>query len=401
MKNPTALTLSIAGWVFLGIIGSAHAQPPLAVDDSYDAPTGQTLVVEAPGVLENDTDGNGEDLPPTAVAEVTSDVNDGTLTLSTDGSFTYTPSAGFSGTDSFRYRVVDGALASNEATVTLAVSGCTGTLPLLTCWIESDYVTKLQELGYGSFQEGFEDDAVWGLARSPNTVPAVSSSGITWSSNNASGGITTGSGPARTGFWGVFSIPHGDPTGGPFDPLRDGWAATAAGTLVGVGGWLRSNTPGAQVQFVITSELLPPVAIDFNDPQVTSAHRFFGVIDTRGFSTVEIIETEGVVEDQKFIFADDFTFGTSDCGILPCCGNGTLDAGEDCDDGPDNGTSNSCCATSCQFKPNGNASCDGNVCTRPDTCTNGVCTAGACAEGSACTICGGTCDDSGGPCVCL
>jgi hypothetical protein len=82
------------------------------------------------------------------------------------------------------------------------------------------------------------------------------------------------------------------------------------------------------------------------------------------------------------------------------CGNGAIDSGEDCDDGMDNGTGNSCCAATCLFKANGSASCDGNVCTRPDTCANGVCSPGVCADGGACTICGGTCNDTGSSCDC-
>jgi parallel beta-helix repeat protein len=82
------------------------------------------------------------------------------------------------------------------------------------------------------------------------------------------------------------------------------------------------------------------------------------------------------------------------------CGNGALDGGEDCDEGTDNGSESSCCAATCQFKPNGAASCDGNACTRPDICTDGVCAPGTCADGEACTICGGACNDTGGSCEC-
>ncbi len=84
------------------------------------------------------------------------------------------------------------------------------------------------------------------------------------------------------------------------------------------------------------------------------------------------------------------------------CGNGVVDVanGEDCDDAADNGTASSCCTASCDFKPNGNASCDGNLCTRPDTCTNGVCTPGACADAQACSGCGGVCNDTGSTCEC-
>jgi hypothetical protein len=68
----------------------------------------------------------------------------------------------------------------------------------------------------------------------------------------------------------------------------------------------------------------------------------------------------------------------------PACGNSIVNSGEQCDSGTSNGTEGSCCTATCQFKPNGNSSCDGNNCTRSDICTNGVCSPGACADGSAC-----------------
>ena len=46
----------------------------------------------------------------------------GTLTLSPDGGFTYTPAADFNGTDSFTYVANSGGLVSNVATVTIAVT---------------------------------------------------------------------------------------------------------------------------------------------------------------------------------------------------------------------------------------------------------------------------------------
>ena len=46
----------------------------------------------------------------------------GTVNLSPDGSFTYTPNAGFVGTDTFTYKASDGKLDSNLATVTITVT---------------------------------------------------------------------------------------------------------------------------------------------------------------------------------------------------------------------------------------------------------------------------------------
>jgi hypothetical protein len=82
------------------------------------------------------------------------------------------------------------------------------------------------------------------------------------------------------------------------------------------------------------------------------------------------------------------------------CGDGGGDPGEGCDDGLANGSSGSCCSAACLLRPNGSSCEDGNVCTRPDTCQAGTCTTGPCGVG-ACTLCGGTCSDAGGPCQCV
>ena len=161
--------------------GPAYAQVLLAEDDSYGVPFGETLVVEAFGVLDNDTlDGEaaGES---GATAELVTDVSHGTLALSPDGSFSYIPGASFDGTDSFVYRAVF-ASASDEATVTL--TACSGGPEIFDCWNESAFLAMAAELGYAHFEEGFEDDIAWGIARSPVTASSVSSQGIKWRSNH-------------------------------------------------------------------------------------------------------------------------------------------------------------------------------------------------------------------------
>ena len=70
------------------------------------------------GVLNNDTDADGNQLRSTLVTNV----SNGTLTLNGDGTFVYTPNANFFGTDTFTYRANDGALDSNIATVTITVN---------------------------------------------------------------------------------------------------------------------------------------------------------------------------------------------------------------------------------------------------------------------------------------
>ena len=90
---------------------------PVAVADSYMADEDVELVVGvAEGVLTNDAD----DGPMTAALQT--DVANGTLALTADGSLTYMPDADFFGEDSFTYKAFDGALYSNAVTVTITVS---------------------------------------------------------------------------------------------------------------------------------------------------------------------------------------------------------------------------------------------------------------------------------------
>ena len=81
----------------------------MATNDSYSLLQDTTLSITAPGVLGNDSD---VDSPALQAVLVTSTTH-GTLQLNADGSFSYAPTAGFTGTDSFTYKASDGALLSN------------------------------------------------------------------------------------------------------------------------------------------------------------------------------------------------------------------------------------------------------------------------------------------------
>ncbi|MEN6404808.1 MAG: Ig-like domain-containing protein, partial [Armatimonadia bacterium] len=94
---------------------------PAALDDDYNTTRNKQLVVAAPGVLTNDTDTDSDALTAVKV----SDTANGTVTLNVDGSFTYTPNAGFTGDDSFTYQANDGVADSAAATVTIHVSNTT------------------------------------------------------------------------------------------------------------------------------------------------------------------------------------------------------------------------------------------------------------------------------------
>jgi len=93
--------------------------PPTANDDAYSTNEDVTLaVLAADGVLDNDTDVDSDPL----TASLVTTTSNGTLSLNADGSFTYTPNAGFEGSDSFTYTANDGEDDSNAATVTITVN---------------------------------------------------------------------------------------------------------------------------------------------------------------------------------------------------------------------------------------------------------------------------------------
>jgi hypothetical protein len=92
---------------------------PIARDDSYTASTGVKKSVAAPGVLGNDTDADAD----TLTASLVDGGGNGSLSLASDGSFSYTSGGSFSGLFSFTYRVWDGVAWSAAATVAIDVAG--------------------------------------------------------------------------------------------------------------------------------------------------------------------------------------------------------------------------------------------------------------------------------------
>ena len=92
-----------------------------AVNDSVVVvKQGQSLTTTAAtGVLVNDSDIDSPTSSLTAVVEV--GPQHGSLTLNSNGSYTYTPTPSYLGSDSFTYRAFDGTLVSNVATVSISV----------------------------------------------------------------------------------------------------------------------------------------------------------------------------------------------------------------------------------------------------------------------------------------
>ena len=130
---------------------------PVATDDAGAVQVDHSLSVPADGVLANDA---GTSL---SVSGHT-DPSHGTLIIDPDGSYTYTPTAGFSGQDSFGYTASDPAGQRTSATVQLTVShlapdfaSTTANTPLQ---IDKDHGVLVNDLGTGQ------------MSAAPDTEPA-------------------------------------------------------------------------------------------------------------------------------------------------------------------------------------------------------------------------------------
>ncbi|MEN6342947.1 MAG: PKD domain-containing protein [Methanospirillum sp.] len=118
VTDSDALTATVNHDVTVTSAPTPENRAPIAVLNAYGMDEDTSLTVTADeGVLVNDVDADGDAL----TAALVSGPAHGTVTLNADGSFTYTPTADFSGEDTFTYRANDGALDSNTVTVTITV----------------------------------------------------------------------------------------------------------------------------------------------------------------------------------------------------------------------------------------------------------------------------------------
>ena len=91
---------------------------PVSVDDTFAVHENTTLTSDSPGVIDNDSDLDGDAI----IAVLVDSVSHGTLSLAADGGFNYTPDENFNRTDSFTYRAQDANETGETATVTITVT---------------------------------------------------------------------------------------------------------------------------------------------------------------------------------------------------------------------------------------------------------------------------------------
>lgn len=130
--------------VTIEVAAAPSNMAPVALGDSYSSVAGVALE-NAGSVLANDSDPEGNPLSVTAYDAAST--GGGSVQMSANGMFTYTPMAGFTGIDSFGYTISDGNGGQASATVTITVEAApeSGAVPyyieglLLDEWARLNY----------------------------------------------------------------------------------------------------------------------------------------------------------------------------------------------------------------------------------------------------------------------
>ena len=163
---------------------------PVAVANAYNAPAGGTLSVPAPGVLGNDTDVDGDPLTaaPSGIAPP------GSLTLNTDGSFTYTPAGGASAIETFQYVANDGTADSAPATVTITVIAAVNVPP----FANNDFASTARNTGVTFSVTANDVDADGTIV--PSTVVITGQTGIPPTATTTRGGSVVNNGDGTVTF---------------------------------------------------------------------------------------------------------------------------------------------------------------------------------------------------------
>lgn len=114
----TQISLLLGNWWSWFWTQTGANGPPLAQADSYSiGPDALLSASRAAGVLSNDLEPEGDPMAAVLVAAPRT----GVLQFNSDGSFQYTPAAGFNGAVQFSYQTSDFRQLSNEVAVTIAV----------------------------------------------------------------------------------------------------------------------------------------------------------------------------------------------------------------------------------------------------------------------------------------
>lgn len=183
-------------------------QAPTAVNDAFStgfqAPISDTVTAANPTTADGDPEGHTLTLDRISGSAITVGtpitLANGTLTITnaTNGQFTFTPNAGFTGTQSFTYRVNDGFSLTSTATVTITVAAS-------TVVATNDSTTRMQsDLAYSNVLNVRSGDTINGAAATAvnSTLSLVSAlpSQLTFDTATGNVSIVAGAAPGTYSF---------------------------------------------------------------------------------------------------------------------------------------------------------------------------------------------------------
>jgi gliding motility-associated-like protein len=177
--NGSPLSKCSFATVYLVISNAAPNSPPIAVDDNYNTTLNSQLI---DNFQSNDSDPEGDN-----IFSFTSSINgpyNGTVNITTNGGFDYTPTIGYVGLDSFQYIICDdGApILCDSAWVSINIQSC----PVNIGNIIATNITNCN-VNNGSIEIN--------IASGSGSYLYSIDSGSTWVSNNTFTGLSSGNYP--------------------------------------------------------------------------------------------------------------------------------------------------------------------------------------------------------------
>ncbi len=154
-------------------VANLNDNNPIGVDDYITVGEGGTVSIlngEETSVLSNDSDADGNSLTATLI----STVSNGSLTLNSNGTFSYTNDGSETTSDSFTYVANDGTNNSNTVTVYITITGINdlpviGDIPNQTI-AEGGNFSTINLNNYISDAETLDEDILWTLDPTPTNI---------------------------------------------------------------------------------------------------------------------------------------------------------------------------------------------------------------------------------------
>jgi len=289
---------------------TAPTQPPPTVLAISDAATGSEDTEISGNLLENDPGG------PTLTVTGNTDPANGTLDLSEDGAFIYTPAPDFNGIDSFTYTVRDGQGGTATATVTLTVT------PVNDAPVAVDDAAS-----------GDEDTVLSGNVLANDSDVDLDPLTVTGNSNPANGTLIL----AASGGWTYTPAPDFNGTDSFTYTVSDGQGGTATAT-VALSVTAVNDAPVAVDDAVDTFEETPiSINVLENDFDIETGVTLQSVENSTNGSAM-ILENGDILytPDDEFDGIDSFTYTISDGQGGTATGTVTVTVAPDLSEDPGN-----------------------------------------------------------------